>query len=238
MIITLAQRVTAELVGTAALLAAIVGSGILATELATDLGVALLINVLSIILALGILIASLGPVSGAHFNPVVTLVAAVRREMNAGEAGLYVVAQVGGALLGVAVANIMYGLPAWTASTTQRSGFGLLLGEVIATGGLLFVIGALTRTNRGHLGPLMVPAWIGAAAFFTSSTSFANPAVTIGRAFSDTFTGIAPDSVLPFIVAQVIGAAAGAALTELWYPRIHTKPEPLDLPVAVHHRGD
>ena len=111
---------------------------------------------------------------------------------------------------------------------------GTLLGEVVATAGLLSLIGALTRTGRGHLGPVLVPAWIGAAYFFTASTSFANPAVTIGRAFTDTFTGIAPASVAPFIAAQLVGAAIGALLTEFFYPRRGVVPEPLDLPDPVH----
>jgi glycerol uptake facilitator-like aquaporin len=111
---------------------------------------------------------------------------------------------------------------------------GTLLGEVVATAGLIGLIGAVTRTGNGHLGPVLVPAWIGAAYFFTASTSFANPAVTIGRAFSDTFAGIAPSSVLPFIAAQLVGAVAGALLTEFFYPRPGVIPEPLDLPEPVH----
>ena len=113
----------------------------------------------------------------------------------------------------------MFDLPAWELSTNDRVATGTLLGEVVATAGLLSLIGALTRTGRGHLGPVLVPAWIGAAYFFTASTSFANPAVTIGRAFTDTFTGIAPASVAPFIAAQLVGAAIGALLTEFFYPR-------------------
>ena len=147
---------------------------------------------------------------------------------------MYVVAQVAGALLGVALANVMFDLPAWELSTNDRVATGTLLGEVVATAGLLSLIGALTRTGRGHLGPVLVPAWIGAAYFFTASTSFANPAVTIGRAFTDTFTGIAPASVAPFIAAQLVGAAIGALLTEFFYPRRGVVPEPLDLPDPVH----
>jgi glycerol uptake facilitator-like aquaporin len=106
--------------------------------------------------------------------------------------------------------------------------------EVVATAGLVWVIGALTRTSRGHLGPVLVPAWIGAAYFFTSSTSFANPAVTVGRVFTDTFTGIDPASVLPFVLAQLVGAAVGLGLTEAFHPRHGVVPEPLDLPDPVH----
>ena len=227
------RRLAAEGLGTAVLVATVVGSGIMATNLTSDVGVQLLINALSTVAALAVLIATLGPVSGAHFNPAVTLVAAVRREIAAAEAGGYVVVQVLGALIGVAVADLMFDLPAWQASTHDRTGGGIWLGEVVATAGLLFVIGALTRTHRGHLGPVLVPAWIGAAYFFTSSTSFANPAVTIGRAFTDTFAGIAPADVPAFIGFQLLGAAIGAVQTELIYPR-RGVPEPLDLPEAVH----
>jgi glycerol uptake facilitator-like aquaporin len=228
------RRVAAELMGTGVLVAVVVGSGIMATTLSPDLGVDLLINAVATVAALGVLIWTLGPISGAHFNPAVTLVAATRREMAAKEAGLYVGAQVLGALLGVALANLMFALPAWEVSTNDRVSTGTLLGEVVATAGLIGLIGAVTRTGNGHLGPVLVPAWIGAAYFFTASTSFANPAVTIGRAFSDTFAGIAPSSVLPFIAAQLVGAFAGAVLTEFFYPRPGVIPEPLDLPEPVH----
>jgi glycerol uptake facilitator-like aquaporin len=228
------RRLAAEAMGTGVLVAAVVGSGIMATELTPDVGLELLINATATVAALGVLIWTLGPISGAHFNPAVTLVAAARREMGVSEAGLYVVAQISGALLGVALANLMFDLPAWNVSTHARVETGTLLGEVVATAGLLGLIGAITRTNHGHLGPVLVPAWIGAAYFFTASTSFANPAVTIGRAFSDTFAGIAPQSVAPFIAAQLVGAAAGAALTEFFYPRPGVVPEPLDLPDPVH----
>jgi glycerol uptake facilitator-like aquaporin len=189
----------------------------------------------STVAALGVLIWTLGPLSGAHFNPAVTFVAAARREMAPGEAGLYLLCQVGGALAGVALANVMFDLPAWHVSANDRAAAGTLLGEVVATAGLVGLIGAITRTRHGHLGPVLVPAWIGAAYFFTASTSFANPAVTIGRTFTDTFTGIAPSSVAPFIAAQLVGAAAGALLTEFFYPRPGVVPEPLDLPDPVHH---
>jgi arsenate reductase len=129
----------------------------------------------------------------------------------------------------------MFALPAVTASTHVRTGGNIWLGEVVATAGLLFIIGALTRTGHGNLGPVLVPAWIGAAYFFTSSTSFANPAVTIGRSLTDTFAGIAPASVPMFIVFQIVGATIGALLTEFFYPRRGVTPEPLDLPGRVHH---
>ena len=230
----LARRLAAETLGAGLLVAAVVGSGIMATNLTEDIGLALLVNAVSTVAALGVLIWTLGPTSGAHFNPAVTLTAAARREVSPPEAGGYVVAQLVGATAGVALANVMFGLPAWELSTTERTGTGVLLGEVVATAGLVWVIGALTRTHRGHLGPVLVPAWIGAAYFFTSSTSFANPAVTWGRMLTDTFTGIAPSSVLPFVVAQLVGAALGAGITEVFHPRPGVVPEPLDLPDPVH----
>ena len=231
-----ARRVLAEALGSMILVAAVVGSGIQATTLTDDVGVQLLINMLATVLVLGLLIWTLGPISGAHFNPAVTAVALVRREIPAREGAAYLPAQIGGAITGAILANLMFGLPAVQASTTERAGGNLLLGEVVATAGLLWIIGALTRTGNGRLGPALVPAWIGAAYFFTSSTSFANPAVTIGRAFTDTFAGIAPASVLPFIAAQLVGAAIGAVQTELFHPRPGRTPEPLDLPGPVHDR--
>jgi arsenate reductase len=229
----IARRILAEFLGTGLLVAAVVGSGIMGSLLTDDVGLVLLINAVSTVAALGVLIWMLGPISGAHFNPAVTGIAVARREMRGVEALAYVGAQVAGALAGVALANLMFDLPAWQASTNERTGAHLWLGEIVATAGLLLVIGALTRTGRGHLGPALVPAWIGAAYFFTSSTSFANPAVTIGRSLTDTFTGIAPSSVLPFIAFQLVGAIVGALLTEVFYPR-RGKPEPLDLPDPVH----
>lgn len=229
----LARRATAEFLGTGLLVATVVGSGIMGTNLSDDTAVVLLVNALATVAALGTLIWMLGPISGAHFNPAVTGVELVRREISFSEAGLYVLAQAVGAMAGVALANIMFGLPAWQASTTERTGWPIWLGEVVATGGLLLVIGALTRTGRGHLGPAMVPAWIGAAYFFTSSTSFANPAVTLGRSMTDTFAGIDPSDVAMFVLFQVVGAAIGALLTEFFYPRPGAA-EPLDLPDAVH----
>ncbi|MGB7979182.1 MAG: MIP/aquaporin family protein [Candidatus Nanopelagicales bacterium] len=228
------RRVVAEYLGTMILVTAVVGSGIMATTLTDDVGVQLLMNMLATVLVLGLLIWTLGPISGAHFNPAVTGVALIRREIPGREGAAYIPAQAGGATTGAILANLMFDLPAVSTSTHERGGPGVLLGEVVATAGLLWIIGALTRTGNGRLGPALVPAWIGAAYFFTSSTSFANPAVTIGRMFTDTFAGIAPASVPAFIAAQLVGAAIGAAQTELFHPRPGRAPEPLDLPGPIH----
>jgi len=228
------RRLAAELLGTAVLVAVVIGSGIMATNLTNDVGLQLLINAVATVAGLGVLILVLGPISGAHFNPAVTGIALLRREIGGAEGAGYVGVQIVGAIAGAALANVMFGLPVFSASVKHRSGGGLWLGEVVATAGLLLVIGTLTRTGRGHLGPVLVPAWIGAAYFFTASTSFANPAVTIGRSLSNTFAGIAPRDVPLFIVFQLIGALVGAGLTEMFYPRHGVVPEPLDLPEAVH----
>jgi glycerol uptake facilitator-like aquaporin len=233
----LARRLFAEFLGTGLLVTVVVGSGIMGSRLTDNQALVLLINALATVAGLGVLIWTLGPISGAHFNPAVTAVASVRHEMRAVEGACYVGAQVAGALVGVALANVMFGLSAWSASTHERTGAGIWLGEVVATAGLLWIIGALTRTGRGDLGPVLVAGWIGSAYFFTSSTSFANPAVTIGRSLTDTFAGIAPASVPAFVVFQLVGAAIGAALTEAVHPRRGVVPEPLDLPEAVHDRN-
>ena len=233
----IARRLAAEFLGTGLLVAIVVGSGIMGTNLTDNLALVLLINALATVAGLGVLIWTLGPISGAHFNPAVTAVATAEREMPIGEGLGYVAAQVLGALGGVALANVMFGLPAWQPATHVRTGWGVWLGEVVATAGLLWIIGALTRTGHGHLGPVLVAAWIGSAYFFTSSTSFANPAVTIGRSLTDTFAGIAPASVPLFVLFQLLGAAIGAGLTALFFPRRGMTPEPLDLPGAIHDQA-
>lgn len=204
-----AAKLVAEFVGMAILACVVVGSGIMGTNLSSDPGVALLINTISTIFALAILILILGPISGAHFNPAVTLVSLAEKTMKAKQAFAYIAVQVAGAITGVIVANAMFDLALLQISETERATTGKLLGEVIATAGLIIVIGTLVARAQTNLIPVVVAGWIGSAYFFTSSTSFANPAITIGRAFSDTFAGIAPSSVLPFIVAQLIGAVIG-----------------------------
>jgi len=238
MLNVLVRRVAGEFLGTFILAATVVGSGIMGTILSDNLAVTLLINAIATVAALGVLIWAIGPISGAHFNPVVTGVAMVRREMRASEGLTYILVQIIGAMGGAMLANLMFEIPTIDPSTRIRTGPAIWLGEIVATAGLLLVIGALTRTGRGHLGAILVPAWIGAAYFFTSSTSFANPAVTIGRSLTDTFSGIAPTSVPLFILFQIIGATIGALLTEFFYPRHGQVPEPLDLPDPVHRPAE
>ncbi|MBB6474800.1 aquaporin [Sphaerisporangium rubeum] len=222
--LSLPRRLTAEAAGTAALVTVVVGSGIQADRLTHDGGVALLANSLATVLGLGVLIALLGPVSGAHFNPVVTLAAwwqARRDGENPAprDVAAYVAAQITGAVAGAALADAMFGLPLMRWSAHERFDGSLWLAETVATAGLVTLILGLTRTGRTHLAAPAVACYIGAAYWFTSSTSFANPAVTIGRAFTDTYAGIAPGSVLPFIAAQLLGGLIGAAFVATLFPR-------------------
>ncbi|MEV7145143.1 MIP/aquaporin family protein [Streptomyces sp. NPDC093084] len=216
----LAARAAAEFVGTAALVAVVVGSGIQATELTKDVGLQLLANSLATVFGLGVLILLLGPVSGAHFNPVVTLAEWwTGRRGGAGvtirEAAAYVPAQVAGAIAGAVLADAMFGKRLVEWSTHDRSAGHLLLGEVVATAGLILLIFGLARADQLRFAPVAVASYIGAAYWFTSSTSFANPAVSIGRAFTDTFAGIAPGSLIGFIGMQLIGAVVGLVLVAI-----------------------
>jgi len=213
-VIKILRKWLAEYIGTATLVCVVVGSGIMGTNLSKDSGVALLINAFSTIFALALLILIIAPISGAHFNPAVSLVQVLRREMNAVEFLSFISAQIAGAISGAIIANVMFDLEAIQISTNERVSTGTLVGEVIATAGLITVIFVLVARSQDKLIPIAVAAWIGSAYFFTSSTSFANPAVTIGRVFSDTFAGINPASVLPFIIAQLIGAMLGVALVK------------------------
>jgi glycerol uptake facilitator-like aquaporin len=220
------RRLLAEFVGTALLVTAVVGSGIMAATLSPhDVGLQLLENSVATAFALGALILTFGPVSGAHFNPVVSAAdwflgrRAGTGLRNADLAG-YVVAQVIGAIAGSILANLMFALHAVAMSTKERSAGHLWLGEVVATTGLLLLIFALARSGRAAVAPAAVGAYIGAAYWFTASTSFANPAVTIGRAFTDTFAGIAPASVPGFVIAQLVGLLVGVGLLLALYPGV------------------
>lgn len=209
---SLAQRCLAECLGTAFLLAAVVGSGIMAAKLAGGNGaLALLCNTLPTGAILTVLILTFGPVSGAHFNPAVSAAMTLRGELPPRILGLYTVAQIVGAVLGVWAAHLMFELPLWQLSNTVRTGPGQWLAEAVATFGLLLtILGCAARTPAAV--PYAVGLYITAAYWFTASTSFANPAVTIARSLSDTFAGIAPSGVFAFIVAQFIGMFAAVAL--------------------------
>ncbi|MDQ3353082.1 MAG: aquaporin family protein [Actinomycetota bacterium] len=217
----LARRALAELLGTALLLIAVVGSGIAAASLSPDdVGLQLFENAVATAAALVAIILALGPVSGAHLNPVVTLADRAFGGLDTRTAAVYIGAQLVGGLLGTVVANLMFSLPPVELSTTVRSGGGLWLAEVVATFGLLLVIFGVVRSGRTSAAPFAVGAYIGGAYFFTASTSFANPAVTVARTLSDTFAGIAPASAPAFVVAQVVGAALAVATVRMLYPAI------------------
>ena len=219
--VDLGRRALAEALGTALLVAIVVGSGIAAARLSTgDPGLALLENSIATGAGLAALILALGPVSGAHLNPLVTLADRILGGTTTAEAGVYVAAQAGGACVGVMVANLMFDLPPITLSTHTRASSGLWLGEVVAAFGLLVVILGVVRAGRSSSASFAVAGYIAAAYWFTSSTSFANPAVTIGRSLTDTFTGIAPSSVPAFVAAQVVGALLAVGVARVLYPRI------------------
>jgi arsenate reductase len=220
------RRFLAEFVGTALLVTAAVGSGVMATQLSPhDVGLQLLEHSIATALALGALILTFGSVSGAHLNPVVSAADwFLGRRAGTGLPGRdlagYVVAQTTGAIAGSILANAMFALPAVDFSGKNRAAAHLWLGEVVATTGLILLIFALARSGRTGAAPAAVGAYIGAANWFTSSTSFANPAVTVGRAFTDTFAGIAPSSVPGFVAAQLTGLVAGVGLLLALYPDV------------------
>lgn len=234
----LPRRAAAEAVGTAILVAVVVGSGIQAAELTSDAGLQLLANCLATVFGLAVLIVVLGPVSGAHFNPAVTLAAWWNGRGDGsgpglGEVGVYATVQTAGAVAGAVLANAMFARPLITWSGHHRSSPHLWLAEAVATAGLVMLIFGLGRTGRDRFAPSAVAAWIGAAYWFTSSTSFANPAVTVGRMFSDTFAGIAPVSAPAFVAAQLAGAAVGLALVTVIFGHRESAG-----PVPVISQGD
>ena len=209
------RPIVAEFIGTGFLVAGVVGSGIMAERLSDDVGLQLLENAFATAGILLALILALGPVSGAHFNPIVTLAERVRGTISTTRAASFVASQIAGGMIGVILANLMFDLDAVTFSEKSRSGSHLLLSEVVATLGLLLVIYGVVFSARTHLAAATVAGYIGAAYWFTSSTSFANPAVTIARTMSDTFAGIEPGGTPAFIGAQLVGAAIGIPLC-LW----------------------
>jgi glycerol uptake facilitator-like aquaporin len=218
-----AKQAVAETVGTAFLLATVIGSGVMALKLAGGNGaIALLCNTIPTGAILVVLILTFGPVSGAHFNPGVSLAFAIRGDLPWRMAALYIACQIIGAIIGVWAAHVMFELPVWQLSTTVRTGAGQWFAEAVATFGLVLTIfGSLTRTPSAI--PYAVGLYITAAYWFTASTSFANPAVTLARALSDTFAGIAPGGVLAFIVAQLIGMVAAVGLASWLYPPRQSK---------------
>lgn len=213
------RRIVAEFVGSALLAALVIGSGIAAQSLSPgDTGLQLFENAFATALGLPVLILVFATISGSHFNPVVSLVDAALGQRPWQDVLGYVPAQVAGCIAGAVLANLMFGGAALSISTTDRLGPGHFLAEIIATAGLVLVIFALARTGRGAVIPWAVGAYIGAAYFFTSSASFANPAITIGRMFSDTFAGIAPSSAPGYIAAQLLGGALGLLAVRVFFP--------------------
>ncbi len=209
------KKVLGEYLGTTLLVAIVVGSGIMATNLSQDVGIQLLINTISTVFGLAVLIQILGPISGANFNPVVTMVDLIQKRTNVLTFIQYAIAQTAGAITGAILANGMFSHPLIEISTKARSGGNQYLGEIVATAGLILIINLMIHQEKTALIPVIVASWIGSAYFFTSSTSFANPAVTVGRIFSDSFAGIAPECVLKFIAAQILGALIGLGLTKV-----------------------
>ena len=216
----LTRRLLAEFVGTAFLLAGVIGSGIMAERLSDDVGLQLLANAGATVGVLYAIILMFGPVSGAHFNPAVTLADTLLGNRPWSDVGPYVVAQIAGGAVGVVIANLMFELDAINVSEKVRDGSGQYLGEVVATFGLVVLIFSLVRTDRAHLAASAVAAYIGGAYWFTSSTSLANPAVSVTRTLSDTFAGIDPGSAPMFIVMQVIGALLAVGFVRIVYPDV------------------
>jgi glycerol uptake facilitator-like aquaporin len=234
----LARRLLAELLGSAFLAALVIGSGIAAQTLsAGDSGLELFENAAATAMGLAAIILMFGPVSGGHFNPVVSLADATFGGLSWRDALAYVPAQTAGCVLGAITANGMFALAAVSISTHHRATSAHLFSEVIATAGLLLVIFSLARTKRLSAAPAAVGAYIGAAYFFTSSASFANPAITVGRMFSDTFAGIAPPSVPGFVLAQLVGGVCAILTVRVLYPDV-TPADAAELVVPHHEHAD
>lgn len=230
----LPRRALAEGLGAALLALAVIGSGIAAQRLSPgDPGLQLLENAGATAAALVAIIFALGPVSGAHLNPVVSLLARAFGSLTTRETAAYAGAQIAGAAAGAVIANAMFSLRAFEVSTHVRHGGGLWTGEVVATFGLVLVISAVVRSGRPEAAPFAVGAYIGGAYFFTSSTAFANPALTLARALTDTFAGIAPRSVPAFVLAQLVGAALAMAAIKVLYPTAKLVPRTASAPGAV-----
>jgi arsenate reductase len=216
----LARQALAEYLGSAGLVAVVIGSGIAAQRLSADPGLRLLENALVTGAALAALILAFGPASGGHFNPIVTLADRVFGGVSTRQVAAYVPAQVAGGVTGAVLANLMYGLDAVSVSAHHRTGGGLWLAEALATFGLVVLISGLVRSGRGTVAPFAVGAYITAAYWWSSSTSFANPMVTVARTLSDTFAGIAPASVAMFVLMQLAGGAAAVATVAVIYPEV------------------
>ena len=212
---SLLKKAIAEFIGTSLLVCVVAASGIQATRLSSDGGVELLINISSIVLALILIIVVVAPISGAQLNPIVSLVELVTKVQSLSRTLTFIAAQFAGAIVGAIFANVMFDLPALQFSDHARVSTGTLIGEVVATAGLIAVIGVLAKRGHNKFIPFAVAAWVYSACFFTSSTCFANPAVTIGRAFTDTYVGIAWESVLPFILAQLVGGLVGLGIIKV-----------------------
>jgi len=230
----LLRKCAAEFLGSAFLIATVIGSGIMATNLTDNVALQLLCNTAATAGALIALIAAFGSVSGAHFNPVVTIADRVFKGIPTREVLPYIASQILGMVAGVMVANLMFGLAAINLSTKTRTGGGLWLGEIVATLGLLLVIFGVVRSGKSTLAPFVVAGYITAAYFFTSSTSFANPAITIGRSLSNSFAGIAPKSAPGFIIAQFVGMALALVAIRIVFPDADQFADEL----LMHHEED
>ena len=212
------KKLSAEFLGSLLLASSVVGSGIMATTLPQDIAIQLFVNTITTVFMLFVIITLFSSISGAHFNPLVTIVELFYKRVTFQEAALFVVSQIIGTSVGVVVANLMFNRPAIEESTFTRSGSYLFLAEVVATAGLILSILLLRHQNKGSMAAVIVPAWIGAAYIFTSSTSFANPAITFARSLSDSFAGISIKSVPMFILAQCFGAVLGVLLAVMLTP--------------------